>query len=97
VIASVSDQADQELTQAALYYAREGNAEVALAFIAEFERVLELLCGHPELGAPWRNDRRRFPIRKFPYSVVYYVRGEELRVIALAHHRRKPDYWTARE
>jgi len=31
------------------------------------------------------------------YSIVYYVRGEELRVIALAHHRRRPSYWSGRE
>jgi len=97
MIASVSPEADRELTAGALFYAREGSAEVALAFIAEYERVLELLCTHPELGAPWRNGRRRFPVRKFPYSIVYYVRGEEIRVIALAHHRRKPSYWAARK
>ena len=97
MIASVSPEADRELTAGALFYAREGSAEVALAFIAEYERVLELLCTHPELGAPWRNGRRRFPVRKFPYSIVYYVRGEEIRVIALAHHRRKPGYWAARK
>ena len=97
MIASVSTEADRELTEGALFYAREGNAEVALAFIAEYERVLELLCIHPELGAPWRNGRRRFPVRKFPYSIVYYIRGEEVRVVALAHHRRKPGYWAARK
>lgn len=92
MIASVSPEADQELTEGALYYAREGDAEVALAFVAEYERVLELLCMRPELGAPWRNGRRRFPVRKFPYSIIYYIRGQEIRVVALAHHRRKPGY-----
>jgi len=96
MIASVSAEADKELTEGALFYAREGGAEVALAFIAEYERVLGLLCAHPELGTPWGNSRRRLSVRKFPYSVVYYVHGEQLRVIALAHHRRKPGYWTAR-
>ena len=96
MIASVSPEADRELTEGALYYAREGNAEVALAFLAEFNRVLELLCAHPELGAIWRREWRRFPARKFPYSIVYYIRGEEIRVVALAHHRRKPGYWTTR-
>ncbi len=97
MIASVSPEADQELTEGAVYYASEGNVEVALAFIAEYERVLELLSTHPELGTLWRNGRRRFPVRKFPYSIIYYVRGEEMRVIALAHHRRKPGYWAARK
>lgn len=93
---SVSPEAEWELTDGALFYARESGADLGLAFIAEFERSLALLCTHPELGASWRK-RRRLPLRKFPYSVVYYVRGEELRVVALAHHARRPEYWARRK
>lgn len=91
MIPSVSPEADRELSEGAIFYTREANAEVGLAFILEYERALALLCAHSHLGAPWRNNRHRFPLRKFPYSIVYYVRDEELRVIALAHHRRKPN------
>lgn len=75
MIASVSPEADRELTEAAVFYAREGGRDVGLALIAEFERVVSLLCENPELAALWRNGRRRLPVRKFPYSVIYYVRG----------------------
>lgn len=95
--AVVSPEADRELTEGAIYYAREGGAELGLAFIAEFERTLALLCSHPEMGVEGRNSRRRFPLRRFPFSVVYYVRSEELRVIAIAHHKRRPGYWAGRE
>ena len=93
---SVCPEADRELIEAATFYAREANAQVGLAFILEYERALALLCVHPHLGAIWRNGRRRFPLRKFSYSIIYYVHGEELRVIALAHHRRRPSYWGGR-
>ena len=93
---SVGPEADRELTEGAVYYAREGGTDLGLAFIAEFERALELLCTYPKVGAPWRN-RQRLPFRKFPYSIVYYVRGDELRVLALAHHRRRPEYWGSRK
>jgi len=94
---SVGPDAERELTDGAVYYAREAkSADLGLAFIAEFERALELLCAYPRLGVSWRS-RRRFPLRRFPYSIIYYVTGEELRVIALAHHRRKPGYWTGRK
>ena len=97
MIPSVSPEADWELSEGAIFYTREANAEVGLAFILEYERALALLCGNPHFGAPWRHGRRRFPLRKFPYSIVYYVHGEELRVIALAHHRRRPSYWSGRK
>ena len=93
---SVSLEADRELSDGAVYYAQEGNTELGLAFIAEFERALDLLCAQPQLGALWRG-RRRFPLRRFPYSIIYYLKDNELRVIALAHHRRKPGYWAGRQ
>jgi plasmid stabilization system protein ParE len=96
VIASVSPEADRELTEAARFYARQGGREVGLAFISEYEKVIALLCASPGLGTVWRNNRRRFPLPRFPYSVVYYVSGEQLRIIALAHHRRLPEYWNSR-
>jgi plasmid stabilization system protein ParE len=93
---SVSPEADRELTEAAVYYAREGGRELGLAFVAEFERTVSLLCQHPTMGAEWRKSRRRFPLRRFPYSVIYYLHDEDLRVIAIAHHRRRPGYWSDR-
>lgn len=93
---SVSPEADRELNEGAVYYAREGGRELGLAFIAEFERSLNLLCLHPHIGAPWRNQRRRFSLRRFPYSLFYYLRDDELRVVAIAHHRQRPGYWAGR-
>jgi len=96
VISSVSPEAEHELIDGALFYAREANAELGLAFIAEFERPLGVLCAHPRLGAVWRGTTRRFPVRRFPYSIIYQVKPEEVRVIALAHQRLSPGYWRGR-
>ena len=38
MIPSVGQEADLELTEGAIYYAREAGAELGFAFIAEFER-----------------------------------------------------------
>lgn len=96
MIPSISPEADRELSDGAVYYAQEGNPDLGFAFVAEFERALNLLCVQPQLGASWRG-RRRFPLRRFPYSIIYYIKGDELRVIALAHHRRRPGYWAGRQ
>ena len=65
----VSVEAERELIDGALYYAREANAELGLAFIAEFERSLGVLCNYPHLGPVWRGTTRRFPLRRFPYTI----------------------------
>jgi hypothetical protein len=56
---------------------------------------------HPDRFPPPRHVRasralhcRR--IRGFPYSMIYEVREHELLVLAVAHGRRKPGYWTKR-
>jgi plasmid stabilization system protein ParE len=96
VIASLSAEADRELAEAAAHYAQEASPELALAFVVEFERTVGLLRTHPQIGAPWKRGRRRFRLFRFPYSIVYYVKGDELRIIAVAHHRRRPGYWAGR-
>jgi plasmid stabilization system protein ParE len=35
-------------------------------------------------------DARRALVRRFPYSIYFRVRGEDLRVIAVAHQQRNP-------
>jgi len=92
VIVSISPEAERELTDAAIFYAEQESTELGLAFIAEFERAVEALRENPNLGAPWREMMRRFPLRRFPYRVLYVVEGMELRVMALTHQRRS-GYW----
>jgi plasmid stabilization system protein ParE len=95
VIVSISQDAERELTDAAIFYAEQEATELGLAFIVEFERALEVLREHPNLGAPWRDMTRRFALRRFPYSVLFVVEGTELRVMALAHQRWRAGHWSA--
>jgi len=97
VIPSVSPEAEGELIDGAIFYGREANVELGLAFIAEFERALDVLCNHPRVAPVWRGTTRRFPLRRFPYSIIYQVKPEEIRVIALAHQSRRPGYWRGRK
>jgi toxin ParE1/3/4 len=39
---------------------------------------------------------RRCPLQRFPYSLVFLELSEEIRVLAVAHHRRRPGYWRSR-
>jgi plasmid stabilization system protein ParE len=94
VIVSISPEAEPELTDGALFYAEQEDPALGLAFIAEFERALEILREQPSLGTPWRGMMRRFPLRRFPYFVLCVVEGTELRIIALVHQRRRAGYWS---
>lgn len=92
----VAPPALAELKDAATFYTLKANAELGLAFVAEFERTANLVLSNPLIGAVFRGTRRRYILRRFPYSVIYQVAEDEIRILAVAHHRRRPGYWTQR-
>jgi plasmid stabilization system protein ParE len=63
--------------------------------------VFRLIHQHPGVGSPVPGvaesvGARRVALRRFPYSVIYLELGEELRILAFAHMRRRPGYWRNR-
>lgn len=84
-----------ELQRAADFYSTKASPELARAFIVEFERAAGLVLSNPSLGTPFRPRVRRYPLRRFPYNIIYQQTAGELRVIAVAHQRRRPGYWEA--
>lgn len=89
-------EAEMDLRDAAEFYRDRAGSSLSQAFLAEFERSVEILLQHSALGAFWRQDKRRLMIRRFPYSLIYTVVGEQIRILAVAHHSRRPDYWRNR-
>jgi plasmid stabilization system protein ParE len=87
--------ATRELVDAAQFYEARAPG-LGNRFLDEVERVVAFLQAHPEIGRPTGADIRVFPTRRFPYSLVYQLAGQELRVLAVAHHKRRPHYWTGR-
>ncbi len=91
-------QARRELRAAARWYERQesGLGERFLAAIAE---VVDRIAEHPGLFPRWRDDRpfRRAVVDRFPYLVFYVDLDDRVRVLAIAHARRRPGYWLRRE
>lgn len=92
----LAPEAEQDLVEGGLYYSREASEDLGRALISELERSAALLAEQPHLGAPWRGQIRRFPLRRFPYGIVYYLSQTEVRVLAIAHQSRKPGFWRDR-
>lgn len=65
-------------------------------FLAVLTAALLLLRQNPELGAPHRAGTHRFVLSRFPYSLIYLNEPDALVVVAVAHHRREPEYWITR-
>jgi toxin ParE1/3/4 len=82
--------------QAAYGWYRQRNETAAEAFLAELDRAVELISEGPMRWPTHLHGTRRFLLRRFPFGVVYRQIGEAVQVVAVAHARRKPDYWKHR-
>ncbi len=68
--------------------------ELVAAVVATLDRVAEAPDSFMAvLDAP---EFRWALVPRFFFKVYFEVRGEVVRVLAIAHPRRKPLYWTAR-
>jgi toxin ParE1/3/4 len=88
--------AEQELLDAVSYY-EEQETGLGLDYLGEVEHAVNFLMRYPEAGAKVRGSIRRLTLPKFPYSLLYRVSEEQIRVLAVAHHKRKPQYWVDRQ
>lgn len=88
--------AAQEELAAAVNIGDTRAAGLGLELLLEMQRVVALLCDLPDVGEPLDERYRRFPLRRFPFGVVYRIDGAWLRIIAFAHRRQRPGYWIKR-
>jgi len=65
-------------------------------FSAEIRRLVTQIEAMPRRHGPWRHGTRRARARHFPYLVVFAERPSGLRIVAVAHPRKHPDYWRDR-
>jgi toxin ParE1/3/4 len=93
---TLHSEAAIELERAFDFYLEQGGAGRAKAFAQEFARVAMLLVTNPGFGTSVKDDLRKFPLRRFPYSVIYRPLPESIHVLVVAHHHRRPGYWGRR-
>lgn len=85
-----------EAGEAADWYTRQRDELLAHEFERELEATLLLVARHPGIGTPARRQSRAFRLNRFPYTIIYRLQGETIRVLAIAHQSRRPGYWARR-
>jgi len=89
-----------EIKAAARWY-RERSVIAAAGFLDAIDAAIDLIAANPEAW-PRRGDRldvRAFPFARYPFVMVYRIRPAakvQIRIPAVAHARRRPDYWRRR-
>ncbi len=92
----IHTEARKELDAAIAYYEAQ-TVGLGLDLLSEVERILLKIQRNPNLGIPYKIEGiRRYAIQRFPYLIFYTELEEVIWVIAIAHNKRKPNYWKKR-
>jgi plasmid stabilization system protein ParE len=68
----------------------------AHGFREELGHAVNAVAGNPRTWPRYGRRARRYVFPRFPFSLVYRLRGDEVEVIVVAHGRRRPGYWRSR-
>ena len=88
--------AEHELNEAAQYYDLE-EPGLGAAFLGEVDRCLQSIQAQPEARVVLLSEVRRRLLRRFPYALVYKIKPNGIRILAVMNLRRRPTYWLGRE
>jgi toxin ParE1/3/4 len=93
----IHSEAIEELDSAVVYY-EEQKLGLGLDFLHEVEQALGKIQQNPNLGVEYKvPELRRYVIQRFPFLIFYTELEEFIWVVAIAHGKRRPDYWRRRK
>ena len=76
------------------YYDRSPLTAVAFAHAVDsaVSRIKEAPSSFPLTD----HGTRKFVLRRFPFSILYRAGETDIVIVAVAHQKRRPGYWSAR-
>ena len=92
---SFHEAAELEIIDAVSFFQSE-RPELGAALIDEIERAIHQILTHPLSCQLVNRTVRRKVLRRLPYNIMYSVKPEAIRILAMASQRRRPFYWRSR-
>ena len=87
--------AEAELTESAQFY-EERLPTLGGQFLDAFESAIREIQNSPRRWRVVESDVRIHLLSKFPFSIYFRVTPDQIRILAIKHHSRHPDYWRGR-
>jgi toxin ParE1/3/4 len=96
----VEPEAKEELAAAASWY-EERREGLGVELLAEVDALFTAIARNPSRFPPYPRvvpdlAVRRASARRFPYAIAFVDLPTGVRVLAVAHERRRPGYWVGR-
>jgi toxin ParE1/3/4 len=92
---SFHSRARDEVERAQEWY-EERSFVAASGFLQELSRALHHIRESPYRYPAAIHGTRRLVLERFPFNVFYRIAGEEIVIVAVAHQKRRPNYWQDR-
>ena len=88
-------EADIELDKAVFFYEKRSEG-LGDDFLEDFERTIERVVSSPTRYRKIHGNIRQIRLNRFPFNVVYEIHENDISILAVAHVRRRPFYWSLR-
>lgn len=76
------------------YDLQKGN--LGTEFILEVENTIQSILSNPFQFTKIKGEIRRALIKRFPFGIYYFVKGDIINVFAVFHFNRNPKIWKSR-
>ena len=87
--------ADAEFDKAVEYY-EQCQPGLGLEFAEEVYAAIARVIEYPDAWSAMSKNTRRCLINRFPFGLIYQVKTNVLRIIAVDNLHRRPGYWKER-
>ena len=88
--------ADEDYQEAYVWY-RNRSERAAARFEAEIQRAVNSIADAPDRWPISDKRHRHYTLKRYPFYVVYRWDNDCILIVAVAHVKRKPNYWVGRE
>ncbi|MGH2644641.1 MAG: type II toxin-antitoxin system RelE/ParE family toxin, partial [Chitinophagaceae bacterium] len=86
-------EAESEVLEAQIWY-EQCAPGLGLEFARAVDAAIASLMRNPFAYTQIEGEFRRIILRRFPYSIIYYLPDPaELVIVSCFHHRREPGSW----
>jgi plasmid stabilization system protein ParE len=92
---SFHPEAEEEF-RAAIDYYEDREPGLGYDFFLEVFTAIQNIITHPHAWPVVEEDVRRCLVNRFPFGVLYSIEPTNIFVLAIMHHRRRPEYWKHR-
>ena len=96
MIVEILQEAQDELDAAIAYY-EDNEPGLGVRLKKETRAAIEWIVRNPEVPRPRAKGYRRVNLKVFQHYVAYFIWAETIWIVAVAHGRRRPEYWLSRK